>query len=452
MFYQAKLWVVGLLTAAFIFVTGCSKESDEKKQLPEPKMFTVDIANISAAYEFTASGVFNTPVGASQPGPLLPGNAYEFSFSAAPGARLSFATMFVPSNDFFYAPDEMGIALFDGNGNQITGDITAMIQLWDAGTEINQEPGLGADQPQRQSGPNTGMADPVNMVRLAPDDFNNLPAVNEVIKVTLISTSATGFKLRIENISTSGTLMTSDGMSQAVPLAPGVWVVHSGNAPLFSNGQPDRGDGLEALAEDGDPAILSSKLASKTGITTLLAPGVWVTHTSADPIFTAQQPDRGEGLEALAEDGDPSALAGALTGKSGIVASGVFNTPVGAGQPGPLTPGNSYRFSFSASPGEKLSFATMFVQSNDLFYAPDGNGITLFEVDGQPVSGEITTHLMLWDAGTEVNEEPGVGLNQAPRQAGPNTGPAEGGNVRPVNDGFSYPNIGSVLRVTITPQ
>ncbi len=50
-------------------------------------------------------GVFNTPVGASGPGPIGPGGAYEFSFNAKPGMRLSMITMFGQSNDWFYAPN-----------------------------------------------------------------------------------------------------------------------------------------------------------------------------------------------------------------------------------------------------------------------------------------------------------------------------------------------------------
>ena len=39
--------------------------------------------------------------------------------------------------------------------------------------------------------------------------------------------------------------------------------------------------------------------------------------------------------------------------------------------------------------GDYLSFATMFVQSNDLFYAPEPSGIPLF--DGEtPVDGDMT--------------------------------------------------------------
>jgi hypothetical protein len=93
----------------------------------------------------------------------------------------------------------------------------------------------------------------------------------------------------------------------------------------------------------------------------------------------------------------------------------------------------------------------MFIQSNDLFYAPaDPAGIPLFE-GGAPVEGDMTSMLALWDAGTEVNEQPGVGPNQAPRQDGADTGTPEG-VVRPVDDGYDYPATGEVIEVTVSPQ
>jgi len=190
--------------------------------------------------------------------------------------------------------------------------------------------------------------------------------------------------------------------------------------------------------------------ANQSAMTTPFAPGVWAVHTAADPLFSAGQADRGEGLEALAEDGDPSALAAALASQAGISTSGAFNTPVGETNPGPLPPGGVYEFTIVAVPGDMLSFATMFVQSNDLFYAPDGAGITLFNNDGTPVSGDVTGRVQLWDAGTEVNQEPGVGPDQAPRQTGPDTGPDENGVVQIVSDEFAYPDTSATIQVTIT--
>jgi hypothetical protein len=207
----------------------------------------------------------------------------------------------------------------------------------------------------------------------------------------------------------------------------------------------------EGLAEDGDPSGLYSYVEKKTGITQIIAPGVWTLHTKDDVLFISGEPDGDEGLEALAEDGDPSTLAANLAGKDGVRSSGVFNTPVGSGSPGPVTPGNSYQFTFTAKKGDKLSFATMFVQSNDLFYAPNGSGIELIKGHNL-VMGDITDRVFLWDAGTEVNEKPGFGPNQAPRQSGPNTGTDENGNVMFVNDSFQYPLVSDVIKVSITRQ
>jgi hypothetical protein len=94
----------------------------------------------------------------------------------------------------------------------------------------------------------------------------------------------------------------------------------------------------------------------------------------------------------------------------------------------------------------------MYVQSNDLFYGPGSSGIDLFS-NGEPLSGDITDMILFYDAGTEVNEQPGVGPNQAPRQPAPNTGADEGGTVRlvsDVSDGFAYPAVNEVIEVTIT--
>ncbi len=89
--------------------------------------------------------------------------------------------------------------------------------------------------------------------------------------------------------------------------------------------------------------------------------------------------------------------------------SGVASIPEGASKPGPAHPGESFKFSFHAGPSHKLSFATMYGFSNDGFYAPDGNGISLYDNNKNPVTGDITSQVMLWDAGTEMNQTPGAG-------------------------------------------
>ena len=58
---------------------------------------------------------------------------------------------------------------------------------------------------------------------------------------------------------------------------------------------------------------------------------------------------------------------------------------------------------------------------------------------------------MMWDTGTEVDQEPGIGSDQCPRQKAPNTGKAENGVVHKIQDGKLYSQASSVMRLTITP-
>jgi len=225
-----------------------------------------------------------------------------------------------------------------------------------------------------------------------------------------------------------------------------------------------------ALAEEGDDKmdegvaflVRIENISGDSDLPTPFAPGVWVLHSEPGPLFIEGEADKGYGLEALAEDGDPSALAEALNGMG--LHAGVFNTPDGADGPGvalpgsagmmgAMPPGSAYVFEVKATPDTPyLSFATMFVQSNDLFIGPGEAGIALFDMDGMVMEGmqDVTADMELWDAGTEFNEEPGVGPDQAPRQSGGNIGrPEIGGTVRVVNDGYSYPDVSALVKVTI---
>lgn len=185
-----------------------------------------------------------------------------------------------------------------------------------------------------------------------------------------------------------------------------------------------------------------------------IAPGIYAVHSGYNPIFTPDSMDKLDGLEDIAEDGLPSQTATSIQAVSNVITSGVFDTPDGDTSAGPAARGNSYSFAFSAVEENRLSFATMYVQSNDLFYSPGENGIALF-VGGTAIAGDITSQIMLWDAGTEVNEEPGVGLNQAPRQSDPDTGTTESNPVMlisDVDDGFTYPSVADIIRVMITSE
>lgn len=193
------------------------------------------------------------------------------------------------------------------------------------------------------------------------------------------------------------------------------------------------------------------KLSSGKTAPFVSAPVLWVVASgAANPIFVGGQPDAGKGLETLSETGNPTPLVKGLTGTHGIEALGAAAVPVGSTEAGPLVPGHGYEFEIEAAPGQRLSMAWMFGQSNDLFYSND-RPIALFDGAGRPVRGDMSARLALWDAGTEVNEEPGAGPNQGPRQANAEAGVPEHEAVAHVRDHFHYPRISDVLRLTITP-
>jgi hypothetical protein len=211
----------------------------------------------------------------------------------------------------------------------------------------------------------------------------------------------TKFTIRVENISNPEGMTASNGQKFPFALSPGMFVLSDKTAALFSEGKPARQNGLEMQAEDGDPSGLVSSLMAM--------------HHSSN-------------------------------------LHGVFNTPVGAMAAGPIRPGDSYEFTFTAASGMNLFMTQMFGQSNDWFYAPGRNGIALFDDKGMPVSGDITDQFYLWDAGTEKDEEIGIGPNQGPRQKGTNTGENENGVVHRVGDSRWTARNKEFFRVTITPE
>lgn len=177
--------------------------------------------------------------------------------------------------------------------------------------------------------------------------------------------------------------------------------------------------------------VTITNTSDTAALSTPLAPGAYAVHSSMDTLFAEGENDRDEGLEQLAEDGDPSALVASLSGVSTVSVAGAFTNPDEGAEAGPALPGSTYSFTFEAMPGDYLSLATMFVQSNDWFFAPSSSGINLFD-GGEPIDGDVTDAVGLWDAGTEADEVPGEGANQAPRQSGPDTGEDQDGPVAAV--------------------
>lgn len=375
--------------------------------------FNITITNI---INYLGVHVFNTPDGATGPGPVPNADgSYSFEFNAVAGAKLSFATMQVVSNDWFYAPTGAGINLFE-NGTPVTGDITNQIYLWDSGTEEED----AATFTSVPGGAEAGTPDDDDTVRIVTND------VTTMISVTLDYDMNTRlFSLVIKN------LRGADNADEPIILAPGIAVVHAQNNPLFTEGEADRALGLAKIAVQGNPADLYAWFAEigsagaplrLSSSMSVLAPAVvYAFDSESDPVFTqGEAAIVNSGIEESAEDGNNQIIFDYINTTLGIpVAKSNEAMPIG--------PGQSFTFTLENVPvGYKFGYNTMLVNTNDWFLAYNNSGYELFNEDESPKSGMgATEKSYLYDAGTEVDQEVGFGGDQPMRQAEPNSGAAD---------------------------
>jgi len=92
--------------------------------------------------------------------------------------------MFGWSNDWFFGTPDTGIPLFDTAGAPVSGDLTAMMKLHDAGTEFSEELAVGPNTGPQQPSPTTGPADSDAKVREVSMSVYTSP-VSKHIKVTV---------------------------------------------------------------------------------------------------------------------------------------------------------------------------------------------------------------------------------------------------------------------------
>lgn len=391
--------------------------------------FNITITNAAEVFNVHTFSERNRTGEAATTGPLNQDNDYyEITFQAVPGTKITPVTMMGNSNDWFLAPEDLtGISLWE-NGSALNNvDIADQLVLYDLGTEIDNEPTYFPP-----AGANVGPADPNNLVRLV--DRGGMRG-NDYLTAILTYAAGDGqsagtFTLRITAINTANFVVT-----------PGMAVLHANNEPLFTVGEPDRGYGLEGIAEDGMPGALYNfyketgsggsflRLASTR---TVFSPGlVYAFNSASDPlVLQGQTNPTGNGLEELAEDGVNSVAVDYLNGLGYPVAASNEAAPVG--------PGQSLTFSIEVpqDQGYRFGFATMFVDTNDWFLAYNNAGYPLFDENGVPASGYgASEKSYLYDAGTEVDEAVGFGMYQAPRQSGLNEGPSDANTaVRRVSD------------------
>lgn len=112
-----------------------------------------------------------------------------------------------------------------------------------------------------------------------------------------------------------------------------------------------------------------------------------------------------------------------------------------------IMPSESISFQFSAAKGQALSFATMYGWSNDLFFAPANPGIKLYQDNGTPVEGDVSSQVKLWDNGTRINQVPGSAVTH------PGMAEATAKNITEINgmdaEGNTYAAASALMQVTL---
>jgi hypothetical protein len=427
-----KIRIGSVLAASVLLaMTSCKKDNDG----PANQYATISVENVLESKPLVESGTFQ---GSGESPLIYPGQSVTIHFSAAKGETLSFATMYGWSNDLFFAPENPGIAVYDADGNPLSGDVSSQIKLWDNGTRINQAPGANVNHP--------GTPDDKAIAEVIGTDAQGntyLPA-SQLVQAMLNYDGNSFFTLTIKN--------NSGGSPNETPLSPGVWAVSyivGGNlldpSPLYAKGQPTA-NGLTAIAEAGNNQPLSAYISSITGIFTPLSPILVVIYKGIEnPIYKINENDRGEGLKDLAQKGNADILAAALRTKPGVKQVYVLAEPstrvllpsIGS------APGGKVSQALTFEKDDRLAIATMYGFSNDWFFASKDNGVD------PSAKGDISNTIALYDNGTALNQFPGAGITQF-NLAG--TPLAESKPIAPVpnpNEFTTLPEVKKVIRVVI---
>jgi len=241
----------------------------------------------------------------------------------------------------------------------------------------------------------------VGLALLLGSTFGCRELLHEILEDIHDQEEPTKFLVKIENLSEPGTLDT-DRANGLIPLSPGVFALYknpAGARMVFAEGKK-ADEGTELIAEDGMPMVKAEQLANSHQI-----------------------------------------------GMSGVI----------EGPNGPILPGEPAMFEVEALPGYYLQIETMFVQSNDWFYGFDGLGLPLFDGD-EPMYGDVTEYLALYDAGTEEDTAPGTGPYQVLAQEAGSTDVGPHDSVNKIRSAierhpdFDIPANEHVIKITIMPQ
>ncbi|WP_459190196.1 spondin domain-containing protein [Parabacteroides sp. APC149_11_2_Y6] len=403
------LLVATMFALASTVLVSCSDNDD--KDMPQPVSSVISFENVLEPKEFVESGAFVGMGGAGVDAPVvLPGSSISFKFHAGKGQALMFATMYGKSKDWFFAPENPGLKLYNDNGTAITGDVSSQIKLWDNGTKDNM----------------TGDAESANIMEVGGVSAPQLMQ----LKLDYMASSSE-FTLTITN--------TSGGTANETPFSPGVWAVSNvfggkllNEMPFYTKGAMSNAE-ITAIAESGNNSLLSAKVSANTGIITGVSPAVVVIYTGdVNPIFEAGKKDAGIGLSNLAQMGDGSILKASLEKMSNVKKVYIAGNA-------PVAPGEKAEVMFESVEGDHIAYAAMFGYSNDWFYANDAT-------IPASIKGDVTLKTALFDDGTAVSQYPGAGNTQGLFTGKPEK---EEKNIVKVDEMFPVPAINMVLKVII---
>lgn len=410
--YLPAVLAAALLFAGFAF-TSCDDDDDNAAPGTRP---TIKFENVVATKNYVQSGTF---------GAAEVGKTTEFTFHAAKGERLMFATMYGYSNDLFFAPENPGIELFDDSGVPYTGVIANAVKLWDNGTRVNELPGPDVNHP------GVAQAGVVTEVNGTDTEGHSYLPASSLLQVSLAYDA-------VESLFTCTITNISAGTANETPFSGGVFVVSNildgdlvMDKPFFNIDQKS-GVELTALAEAGNVDPLNELVASQTGIITTLQSAIIVVYTGdTNPIYQLGQKDAQLGLSALAQRGDPDPLQTSLGKVPQVRKIYVIKQTV--------LPGESMECTYEAEANEKVAFAAMFGYSNDWFFA---NGPSLAAL----TKGDVTSKTVLLDDGTAVSQYPGAGNAQSLFDGTPMP---EDEAISAVGDTFPVPAVDQIIKVTI---
>lgn len=394
--------VMALVSSALML--SCSKND---MTMGQPQTGTLTVENVTEVKDFVQSGTFK---GAGDPPVVVPGQSVSIKFNAGKGQHLAFATMYGASKDWFFAPENPGLKLYDDQGMAMTGDVSAQIKLWDNGSKDNM----------------SGAVESKNI--------SQVPGINaaSLMKLDLAyDIEKSEFTLTIEN--------TSGGTANETPFSPGVWAVSNtldgsllNKMPFFEAGKMSNSE-ITQIAEGGNNEPAAMKAMANTGIISGLSPVVVVVYRgNENPIFKVGEKDSAHGLKELAQTGDATKLKTALSEMNNVKEVYVLGSE-------PIAPGAKEMIDIKGESSDKVGYVTMFGYSNDWFYA-NSSELML------SAKGDLSSKTALFDNGTAMNQYPGAGNAQGLFGG---TQIVEDQAIKMVGNEFPIPAVDKVLKVTL---